>query len=208
MEDKPKVSFASSLNKPIELPKPTITTAETPPNMTVVPDITKITQTQGSVDTKVIVKPEPKLVITPPEVVKEPLTTKEKVMLVIELMESGLSERKSCEQAEINRATFRNAALREKVDSQYARALESLAMDQVEALESAITDMRNGTIDAQMARVEVDARKWFASKFLPKRFGDKIDMTSDGKALPTPIIALDVLQRPTDATTIMDVIDK
>ena len=34
--------------------------------------------------------------------------------------------------------------------------------------------MRAGVIDAQMARVEIDARKWFASKFLPKQYGDKI----------------------------------
>jgi hypothetical protein len=37
------------------------------------------------------------------------------------------------------------------------------------------------------SRLRVDTRKWYLSKVLPKKFGDKLDVTSDGKALPTPI---------------------
>lgn len=37
------------------------------------------------------------------------------------------------------------------------------------------------------SRLRVDTRKWYLSKVLPKKFGDKIDLTSDGKALPAPI---------------------
>lgn len=36
-------------------------------------------------------------------------------------------------------------------------------------------------------RLRVDTRKWYLSKVLPKKFGEKIDMTTDGKALPAPI---------------------
>lgn len=38
------------------------------------------------------------------------------------------------------------------------------------------------------SRLRVDTRKWYLSKVLPKKFGDKIDLTSDGKALPAPIL--------------------
>jgi hypothetical protein len=110
-------------------------------------------------------------------------TNAEKVLRVISLMEEGKSERSACKEVGIARSTFRTTALRANVDDQYARALEGLAMDQVEKLELAIDDMRAGTIDAQMARVEIDARKWFASKFLPKRFGDKLDIVSDGEKI-------------------------
>jgi hypothetical protein len=113
----------------------------------------------------------------------------DKILQVIELIESGMSERKACETAGINRATFRSAALRAGVADHYARALEALAMDQIEKAELTIEDMRNGTLDAQQARVELDARKWFASKFLPKRFGDKIDMTTNGKDVVMPILS-------------------
>ena len=113
---------------------------------------------------------------------------KDKILQVIELIESGVSEREACKTAGIARSTFRTTALRVGVGDHYARALEALAMDQIEKAEITIEDMRNGTLDAQQARVELDARKWFASKFLPKRFGDKIDMTTNGKDLPTPLL--------------------
>jgi hypothetical protein len=102
------------------------------------------------------------------------------VKRVIELIESGKSENAACKEVGINRATFRAAALREGVGDTYARALESLAHDQVERMETTIQDMRDGTIDAQKARVELDARKWFAARFLPKRYGDRVSREISG----------------------------
>lgn len=104
----------------------------------------------------------------------------EQVRKVIELVEDGMSERAACAQVGISRATFRTTALKVASGDQYARALEALAADQVEKAEQVIEDMRAGTIDAQQARVELDIRKWFASKFLPKRYGDKIDLEHSG----------------------------
>ena len=37
---------------------------------------------------------------------------------------------------------------------------------------------------AQNQRLRVDTRKWYLSKVLPKKFGDKLDLTSDGKPMP------------------------
>ena len=34
------------------------------------------------------------------------------------------------------------------------------------------------------SRLRVDTRKWYLSKVLPKKYGDKIDVTSGGKPLP------------------------
>ena|SRR3990167_2448084 len=33
------------------------------------------------------------------------------------------------------------------------------------------------------SKLRVETRKWYLSKVLPKKYGDKLDMTSDGKAL-------------------------
>jgi hypothetical protein len=115
--------------------------------------------------------------------------TPAQVKKVIGLIESGESERKACKLVGLNRNTFRSAALKHEASDHYARALAALAQDQVEKVEVAIDDMRKGKIDAQMARVEIDARKWFASKFLPKRYGDKLDMTSGGERLGVGISA-------------------
>ncbi len=41
----------------------------------------------------------------------------------------------------------------------------------------------------QRSRLRVDTRKWYLSKVLPKKFGDKLDHTSGGEKLPTPILA-------------------
>ena len=105
----------------------------------------------------------------------------EQVKAVLALVEDGMSENAACLQVGINRATFRAAALKVTAGDNYARALEALAQDQVEKAEQVIEDMRNGVIDAQQARVELDARKWFASKFLPKRYGDKLDLEHKGE---------------------------
>lgn len=40
---------------------------------------------------------------------------------------------------------------------------------------------------SQNQRLKVDTRKWYLSKVLPKKFGDKLDLTTDGKELPAPI---------------------
>lgn len=103
------------------------------------------------------------------------------IQRVIELIEDGMSERSACAEVGISRSTFRTTALRASAGDHYARALEALASDQVEKAEQVIEDMRNGVIDAAQARVELDARKWFASKFLPKRYGDKLDLEHKGE---------------------------
>jgi hypothetical protein len=121
----------------------------------------------------------------------------EKVNQVIALMDAGTSERSACEQVGINRGTFRSAALKVQVVDQYAKALEAMAQDQVELVEQTIEDMRSGKIDHKMAKVEIDARKWFASKFLPKRYGDKITQEisgPDGSPIQSQAVSLDPAQ--------------
>jgi hypothetical protein len=40
------------------------------------------------------------------------------------------------------------------------------------------------------AKIQIDARKWMLGKMQPKKYGDKMDITSDGKTLPAPVIVL------------------
>lgn len=77
--------------------------------------------------------------------------------------------------------------LREKDDfsTQYARAKE----EQADTLADDMEDIaRDKDIDVQRARLIIDTRKWSASKLKPKKYGDKIDMTSDGKRIETNTI--------------------
>lgn len=115
---------------------------------------------------------------------------------VLALIEQGSSENAACTKVGINRATFRAAALREGAGDSYARALEGLAQDQVEKVEVAIDRMHAGEIKPEAARIEIDARKWFASKFLPKRYGDKLQHSNDpDNPMPAPNVTV-TFERP------------
>lgn len=103
------------------------------------------------------------------------------VKAILAKVEAGQSERSACEEEGMNRATFRAQALKMQAGDQYARVLAALAESQVEKMEVTLQDMRDGIIDAAQARVEIDARKWFASKFLPKRYGDKLELAGDAE---------------------------
>lgn len=80
---------------------------------------------------------------------------------------------------------------------QYARAREAQADHFVEEIIE-IADQPNvrttadGEVvasDPQRDRLRVDARKWVASKLAPKKYGDKLDLTStDGSMSPKPSV--------------------
>lgn len=44
----------------------------------------------------------------------------------------------------------------------------------------------------QRSRLRVDTRKWLMSKMKPKKYGEKLDLTTDGKELPQPIMKLEI----------------
>lgn len=106
--------------------------------------------------------------------------TPEIIERVLALIENGHSERSACEQMGIARGTFRSAALRYGVADQYARATEALARDQVEKLETTIDELRRGEISADVAKIEIDARKWIASKLFKPTWGDKVALDHAG----------------------------
>ncbi len=128
-----------------------------------------------------------------------PLTREQQVEHVISLMGEGESENAACKIVGINRGTFRSAALRYAAADKYAQALELMAHDHAGRIDEVIEDMRNGKIDASMARVEIDVRKWFASKFLPKRYGDKVQHSNDpDNPMPGATVVVSLV-KPSDA---------
>jgi hypothetical protein len=69
--------------------------------------------------------------------------------------------------------------------NQYARARE----EQADTLADEIVAIADNATDAQIARLQMDARKWFASKVAPKKYGDKTDITSNGNTIAVAPIA-------------------
>ncbi|MHA4844438.1 terminase small subunit-like protein [Flavitalea antarctica] len=86
--------------------------------------------------------------------------------------------------------------LREREDfaKRYACAREDqadlLADETISIAENLPPDPTKGQV--AKARLRIDSRKWVAAKLRPKKYGDKTDITSDGKALPAsqPIVFL------------------
>lgn len=96
----------------------------------------------------------------------------------------------------------------EKMQKQYARAMEiradflfeqtiEIADDDSDDLE--ITD--NGTVRlnkefAARSKIRIEARQFAIARMAPKRYGNKIDITSDNKAIASPIIGMVIKNEP------------
>lgn len=65
---------------------------------------------------------------------------------------------------------------------QYERACNARAEHIFDGLLE-IADKKKGETVSR-SRLRVDTRKWYLSKVLPKKFGDKVDITSDNKPIP------------------------
>lgn len=63
---------------------------------------------------------------------------------------------------------------------QYEKAKAEAADMMTEDMQD-IADNPSG--DVQRDRLRIDVRKWAASKLKPKKYGDKLDVTSDGQQL-------------------------
>lgn len=81
----------------------------------------------------------------------------------------------------------------EGFSDQYARAKEEAAdalfeetqdiADETISIAQSAGDPKLASALVQAQRLRVDTRKWMSSKMKPKKYGDKVDVTSDGKAI-------------------------
>ncbi len=47
--------------------------------------------------------------------------------------------------------------------------------------------------NTQRTRLQIDARKWMASKLAPKKYGDKLDVTSEGSKLTSSLLSIEII---------------
>lgn len=108
---------------------------------------------------------------------------------VCDAIASGMSSVKACQLVGVNRNTWAAWVLDGTVDgNSYARAREMCGDVLAEAV---IETADDATLDPNDKRVRVDARKWTAARMFPKRWGDKLDVTTDGKPLElAPVVVL------------------
>jgi len=78
----------------------------------------------------------------------------------------------------------------------YTRARQESSENDVERIESIVDDVEAGRTKPDQARVMIDALKWVAGRKKPKKYGDKIDVTSNGETLSSAIIRMPDNGRP------------
>lgn len=70
-------------------------------------------------------------------------------------------------------STWRNED--EEFFKKYTRARE----DQADYIADEISDIADNATDANLARLQIDARKWKAGKLKPKVYGDRLNLDAD-----------------------------
>lgn len=92
---------------------------------------------------------------------------------------------------------------------QYARAKEEAADAMAEEIIEIADDAsdkivgidRSDGARVQAQKLRIDARKWIMAKTKPRKYGEKIDLTSDGKRIttPPPLYVSDIKSRNADS---------
>lgn len=91
---------------------------------------------------------------------------------------------------------FSEQYMRAKRESADAMAEDILYISDTPVMGEIRTVRPDGSVEIRQdemlghRRLQIDTRRWLMGKMKPKVYGDKVDVTSDGKALPTPIITL------------------
>jgi len=135
--------------------------------------------------------------------------------IVIERITSGLSLRKATEGNQpISMGAFLGWVNEDPIlAEQYARARDVRADIIFDEILEIADDSSNDTITTDegypmenrewvnRSKLRVDARRWALGKMSPKKFGDKVDVTSGDMPLKANIIYLGNGTPPTDETT-------
>lgn len=108
--------------------------------------------------------------------------------------QSNMSLKSICENIGIGMSSvFRWLLVQDEFRKMYAIAKEAqadyLAEEIIEIADDRSRDDTpfSGANHVQRARLQVDARKWIASKLKPRKYGDKVDITTDGEKVSVPV---------------------
>ena len=131
--------------------------------------------------------------------------TQELADLICEELALGKSMRSVCTEESMPAMSTVFKWLREikEFSEQYEKAkqeaTDAMAEDLLHIADTPVlgeikTTKPDGTVEIKQdemlghRRLQIDTRKWLMAKMKPKKYGEKLDVTTDGKALPTPIM--------------------
>lgn len=126
---------------------------------------------------------------------------------IFEDISKGMSLRKACKNSGIPRITFYDWIDKDQKEAdRYTRARQQGIEARFESIEEDYSeepqrDPETGKIDAawvQLQRLKIDSKKWELSKLAPKKYGDKIDVTSKGESIQAPSVVNVKIIEPED----------
>lgn len=123
---------------------------------------------------------------------------------ICDKLADGKSLKSICEKEDMpSKATFYNWINNDKdLLDKYARAKDDASDALADDIQDISDKVLNGEYEANNARVAIDAKKWIASKLKPKKYGDKLDMTTNGKDMVVPILSGISKENPLDDITV------
>lgn len=119
-------------------------------------------------------------------------------LIIADISFKGLSLNKACENRFSLKTFYELIKNNDERSNKYARAIQLRADKLAEEILEIADDSSNDTITktygdetvevenrewVNRSKLRVDSRKWLMSKMAPKKYGDKLDITTDGKAL-------------------------
>lgn len=104
---------------------------------------------------------------------------------ICDKLADGKSLKSICKKEDMpSKATFYNWINNDKdLLDKYARAKNDGADALADDIQDIADKVLNGAYEPNAGRVAGDLKKWVASKLKPKKYGDKLDMTSNGETL-------------------------
>lgn len=115
--------------------------------------------------------------------------TPERAELLCQYLAQGMSLRTTCKQEGMPDPATVFSWMRKYPE--FLKRYEQAKQESSDALAEELLDIADegNPTDTQRARLRVDARKWLMAKMKPKKYGEQLDLTSKGEALPQPILA-------------------
>ena len=146
---------------------------------------------------------------------KQNYTDEEKLKVIFEIcsyISEGKSVSNACIKAKLTKSTYlrwisendqyeihHSTAMQDRADSMFEDILKICDSTEDDII---INEDGNPIINhnvIQRDRLRIDARKWILAKMVPKKYGDKVDVTSGGKEISTAPTAINIgIVKPLD----------
>lgn len=101
---------------------------------------------------------------------------------ILDLIAEGKSVLKACQEFKVSKQSFYDYMETDKsLKDRYTIATQLRGDSAIDRIEEELNNLDMGIADPAKARVKIDTLKWFACKFYPKMYGEKLQQEHSGE---------------------------